>query len=444
MMEKLMKRFLTVALLATTSLMAAAQVKVDLNEAYPGGTVTASQGEPDAEGNVVVTLTVTPDEGYTIAKSDITVVLTLPSESVSTRDGDPSITEPLALGGDDPEDLAATRDYTFTVASGFGAWVREAVFHKAEPSNDISGEGSDVAWTYDADAKQLVISGKGVTMDFGGEAKDPWAAIRDQIEVVVVEKEITGLGANIFQGCTALKSIRIMNAESAVALGDQAIPAIEGLQINVPGNLYNEYLSAEGWGSLPVDSEEKVQLNGISFSVENQYDTFVSESDLIVPSVLQAYIIDGINGDGLSLREVSVIQAGVPVLVFSKAGEAGDFFTAPAEPSRASAASLLKVAPAGGQEVKLGEAYLLYNDVFYYAQAGTIPEGRIYLSAASVPEKTRSFYSLTGDGTTAIAAQRIADATEVETWYTLDGRRLNAAPSRKGLYINNGKKVVIK
>ena len=29
-------------------------------------------------------------------------------------------------------------------------------------------------------------------------------------------------------------------------------------------------------------------------------------------------------------------------------------------------------------------------------------------------------------------------------WYTLDGKRLNGVPTTKGLYINNGKKVVIK
>ena len=29
-------------------------------------------------------------------------------------------------------------------------------------------------------------------------------------------------------------------------------------------------------------------------------------------------------------------------------------------------------------------------------------------------------------------------------WYTLDGRKLSGKPTAKGLYINNGKKVVIK
>jgi hypothetical protein len=30
------------------------------------------------------------------------------------------------------------------------------------------------------------------------------------------------------------------------------------------------------------------------------------------------------------------------------------------------------------------------------------------------------------------------------TWYTLDGRRLTGQPVRKGIYINNGKKMVVK
>jgi hypothetical protein len=31
-----------------------------------------------------------------------------------------------------------------------------------------------------------------------------------------------------------------------------------------------------------------------------------------------------------------------------------------------------------------------------------------------------------------------------EAWYTLDGRRLNGKPSVKGMYINNGKKIIVK
>lgn len=32
----------------------------------------------------------------------------------------------------------------------------------------------------------------------------------------------------------------------------------------------------------------------------------------------------------------------------------------------------------------------------------------------------------------------------MDGWYTLDGTRLNGQPTRKGIYVNNGKKVIIK
>jgi hypothetical protein len=37
-----------------------------------------------------------------------------------------------------------------------------------------------------------------------------------------------------------------------------------------------------------------------------------------------------------------------------------------------------------------------------------------------------------------------SDSEGKEEWYTLDGKRLDGKPSQKGLYLRNGKKVVIK
>ena len=31
-----------------------------------------------------------------------------------------------------------------------------------------------------------------------------------------------------------------------------------------------------------------------------------------------------------------------------------------------------------------------------------------------------------------------------DAWYSIDGRKLNGEPTQKGVYINNGRKVVIK
>ena len=33
---------------------------------------------------------------------------------------------------------------------------------------------------------------------------------------------------------------------------------------------------------------------------------------------------------------------------------------------------------------------------------------------------------------------------DFDDWYDMNGRKLNGKPTKKGLYINNGKKIVIK
>ena len=74
-------------------------------------------------------------------------------------------------------------------------------------------------------------------------------------------------------------------------------------------------------------------------------------------------------------------------------------------------------------------------------------------------DSTKAYFDFTGSGlarptiiveeadgsTTAISAVT-SDGVAVKTegWYTIDGMKLNAAPTQKGVYINNGKKIVVK
>ena len=52
--------------------------------------------------------------------------------------------------------------------------------------------------------------------------------------------------------------------------------------------------------------------------------------------------------------------------------------------------------------------------------------------------------SFDGEGETTGISPSPALPQEERAWYSLDGRKLQAAPTQKGLYIHNGKKVVIK
>lgn len=79
-----------------------------------------------------------------------------------------------------------------------------------------------------------------------------------------------------------------------------------------------------------------------------------------------------------------------------------------------------------------------------YPKAGTtIKSCRAYFVVNDkTVSSTRSFVlNFGGDEATGI---RSVAAAHDDRWYSLDGRRLNAKPSQKGIYINNGKILVIK
>ena len=126
-MKKTTMRLFVLALLTMFSLGAEAKVDVEIGT-FTGGTVKETgQTDPDKDGLVTVTITVTPDDGYTITKNDITVVSTYPVSG--TRN--PEIAGDLKLIGDDPKDLSEKRDYQITVDANLGIWVKEANFLSA-------------------------------------------------------------------------------------------------------------------------------------------------------------------------------------------------------------------------------------------------------------------------------------------------------------------------
>ena len=136
-------RLIALALLTMFSMGAGA--KIDLQIAndgkFDGGTIVVKGQEEQKEGGVKVTITVSPNSGYTIKKEAIEVYATYPPSGsrADTRDIEIASNLTLLYNGSEKEDVkdaSAERDYTFTVPSGFGAWVKEATF-----SSDPKGGG---------------------------------------------------------------------------------------------------------------------------------------------------------------------------------------------------------------------------------------------------------------------------------------------------------------
>ena len=67
----------------------------------------------------------------------------------------------------------------------------------------------------------------------------------------------------------------------------------------------------------------------------------------------------------------------------------------------------------------------------------------IYKAFVAGSQKSATRLALVRDGATAIDLVTTPDEGEGK-WFDLQGRQLDGKPSKKGLYINNGKKVIVK
>ena len=88
------------------------------------------------------------------------------------------------------------------------------------------------------------------------------------------------------------------------------------------------------------------------------------------------------------------------------------------------------------------EYYMATGDGDWYRHGYTRPSGA-YLKVVA-PQSARIFVEEPDGTTTAIELINGEAVPAAEGWYTLNGVKLQGVPTEKGVYINNGKKVVIK
>jgi hypothetical protein len=170
----------------------------------------------------------------------------------------------------------------------------------------------------------------------------------------------------------------------------------------------------------------------VTFGSGQTYKTFFSAGEnLLVPNDVKAYVVTMVSGNTVNLTQISYIHSNVPVLLESSAGA-----TNVKDPNESlPATNLLKYASAAVSTD--GNQYVLYSDEFVKA-TGTIPAGRVYLAYSS---PVRRLTIERNNSATAIEVVSDEDAGD-EQWYDMQGRKINK-PTKDGLYIKNGKKVVV-
>jgi len=207
-----------------------------------------------------------------------------------------------------------------------------------------------------------------------------------------------------------------------------------------------------------IDQEEW----SATFAAENS-DEFNIGIGLALPEGVSAFIISGIQGDWAIPEPLNYIPADVPVLLVANHQTQG-FVVTEAESEKVTAITpdqkdknmLEKVtedtpgynATTESVPFETKQIYLLYNNEFVFNKAGNLKKGKVFLNPNHItpsPSPAPARLMIAWNYTTGIedGKWKMEDGSN-ERWYTLDGRCLSGKPTTKGLYIVNGKKIVIK
>ena len=179
------------------------------------------------------------------------------------------------------------------------------------------------------------------------------------------------------------------------------------------------------------------------FSGTNEWASMIAQEDLAVPAGMAAYIVTGVSGNNIITKEISYIPAGVPIILQKKDNNASGKATAGTGTDDVSE-NLLKGSATEASTIQPYKDYVLYNGRFELAGISSVPAGKVYLPATALNGTTAPQFLVIGETTSLGSMHNSQCIMHNDGWYTLDGRKLDKTPTTKGIYVNGGRKVVVK
>ena len=217
------------------------------------------------------------------------------------------------------------------------------------------------------------------------------------------------------------------------------------------------------FNSVKADDEKGMKPRIFMFKQYDEYPitigdaewmTFVSDYDVKAPNNVEAYVVTrvvpGTTQCMAALKLVGpVLKGGVPYLLHAPKGT----YTMKRDDSepKAPAVNKLQISDSETGGYKTGSSvYVLgqkNNGVGFYRWTGhKLGAGRVYLSHVpepDVPVSAREFISFGEDNPTDISSMLMDEQEKTVTYYNLSGQRVDK-PLMKGVYITNGKKILVK
>ena len=216
-------------------------------------------------------------------------------------------------------------------------------------------------------------------------------------------------------------------------------------------------------------AEVKVQNDNVKMAGTGYGTYYNGQCEVTLPTGVVAYIVTGENNGKLTYEKIAdgdgatkTVPAGTAVLLysdFSKGGGGATDVTLTLTPSSAKGnktydnnllyGSDTKVTTTGGAtyyKLTYGSAFGHESVFGWYwgADNGAPFASPAHKAWLAVPDaKARAFVGLPGDDATGIATIENRQQNTDNLWYDLNGRRINA-PKTKGIYVKDGRKLVIK
>ena len=244
--------------------------------------------------------------------------------------------------------------------------------------------------------------------------------------------------AVVFEGNTFYQ----LNKETLVPLADFLADAHLGNYAICAVASTGEYDGSFSSGMITLFQGYEVEV------AAKEFITYYKDEPLYVEDeAAELYTIESVNGDQAVLSDRSdAMPSNTPMLVYNKSNETKVILLIPcAEPDMA-----ITVAPefqgtlTGTTIAASTEGttnYALNGKAFVFVKnAIEVGPNKAWLSVNTGVPSAR--ITIVFDDATKIANTNITNITN-GNWYTIDGRKVNA-PSKKGIYIMNGKKVVVK
>ena len=308
--------------------------------------------------------------------------------------------------------------------------VKAGEFTVSADDYTVSGTGTNVG-TY-----MVTVTAKSTAKNFTGSKSVQFSIVAKTVGLTwsnttldangkELLPELTLTGIEEGDACTAT----VTGAASTVGKHTAKVTALSNENYTLPETTTCDFTIVRDMSNL--------------FSNSYEWATYVAQEDLATPEGMEAYVVNKVTTTTIEAKAVSYIPVGTGILLKRTDKTANTFKGTAYEGTPENIASLLKGSATEASKLADYKDFVLYCDEFVMSSANTIPAGRAYLPAAEVPANaTRLIIDFEGETT----GLKTVDSLQftVDGWYTVDGRKLQGKPTKKGMYILNGKKVVVK